>query len=213
MLETELSQPACEWLVSIGFEAYTEVPGMGTWTDIVGLHEATDVMLSIELKTSLTRQVIIQASRNQPCYHLSYVCVGTRPRALSVHRCRRYGIGVLGVYDGKAVVLQDAIMKRKPWMPQLISSLSYLLNMEPGGVAGNPNLKGVGPAQTCYGLVTEFRAKHPKATWRQIYEAVPNHYCSHNSMSGAMKTVEFERWRKSQRIRILPPRKSKPSGL
>jgi len=80
-------------------------------------------------------------------------------------------------------------------------SMNERLDMtEPGGIAGKPTLKGEGPAQECYERVQKFKQAQPKATWKEVFENVGNHYANPRSMAGAMRMVEVVReYRKSNK--------------
>ena len=67
--------------------------------------------------------------------------------------------------------------------------IERLLRMDPGGIAGVPMLAGCGPAQECARRVKAYRAAHPSANWKEIFAAVPNHYCSPASLRQGMEAV------------------------
>lgn len=63
----------------------------------------------------------------------------------------------------------------------------------PGGVGGYPCRKGEGPAQDVYEAVQAYRLEHPEARWKEVFEAVPNHYASWQSLRSSMPKVEVRR--------------------
>ncbi|GAG36697.1 unnamed protein product, partial [marine sediment metagenome] len=63
-------------------------------------------------------------------------------------------------------------------------------NLKPSADAGKPNRKGVGPAQECWRNIIKYRAEHPKATWRELFQKIPNHYSNHKNMYSAMRMLQ-----------------------
>jgi hypothetical protein len=76
-----------------------------------------------------------------------------------------------------------------------VKILDRLRRMESGGIAGLPNIKGTGPAQSVYDRIVEYRRENPKATWKAMFEVVPNHYASFQSMRQSLKMIEAGRIR------------------
>ena len=85
-----------------------------------------------------------------------------------------------------------------PWAPRKEKMVRALVGTEPGGVAGLPTLRGLGPAQDCYRALTAYREAHPKATWVEIYREVPNHYANAKSMASAMSIVKDRLMRRAR---------------
>ncbi len=200
MKEVDLSEPVRMWLESQGYLAYAEVPFLYGIPDWLGVHSENDKTIAVEMKRSLTRGVIGQAyTLNLACDYV-FVAVGTKPRKSSIERCERVGLGILSVVGGVVTVVLEAVTKHNgplsSWKERLIKRVE---NLEPGGIAGNPTQLGEGPAQDCYDRVQEYRLLHPKATWKELYKNVANHYASHRSMSGALRTVMFDRKSKEDR--------------
>lgn len=184
------------WLEARGYAVYAEVPFYSSCIDVVGTKGKS--IVAVELKTSLTRKVLCQASLNQLFTRESYAAVATRPRKLD--QAREAGVGVLSVHDGRVAVLLDSAGPYTP-NPHHVKRILEYCQGEPGdGVGGKPCLLGQGPAQDCKRRVEEYREKHPKATWREIFAAVPNHYASHNSMRQSL-TIGLARYAHLREIR------------
>jgi len=196
MKEVDLSEPVRLWLESRGYEPYAEVQFLYKTPDWLGLHKEDGTGIAVEMKRSLTRGVIRQAfTLNLACESV-FVAVGTKPRKAGIEQCRRHGIGVLSVVDGKAQVIMESVRQNNfpvtTWKKKLIERLRLY---EPGGEAGNPTLAESGPAQDCYKRVQEYRALYPKATWQEIFNTVANHYANPRSLAGSMtKAVERRNW-------------------
>ena len=202
MKECELSQPVADLLCGWGFVAYVEVPRPfgGGPIDMVGLHDATGVMAAVEMKVSLTQHVIQQAACLPMLTPLVYVAVGTAPRRAGLAHCRQRYVGVIRVKDGRAAVVQDVLYVHEVFGNYGRRLRGILDQMTPGGVGGKPCELGDGPAQECWDCVQAYRVTHPQATWRQVFEAVPNHYANAKSMAGAMRMIGPYRRRVLERI-------------
>lgn len=184
--EYKLSNPVSDYFTAIGFEVYSEVciPTSARCTDLIALKN--EKVTAIELKTSLTKQVIKQAHSINIYVDCVYVAVGTNPRQKNIDLCKRWGIGVIKVRNGKPSIVHKAEHK-EPWKPVKQKLLEQLSKWEPGGVAGLPMQKGVGPAIDCYERVEEYKKNcQGKPTWKQIFENVPNHYSSPQIMASAL---------------------------
>lgn len=192
MKEVELAKPVAEWMREQGYTVYAEVPWFSRCIDFVGVKNAE--ILCIELKTTLSRHVLCQATICQLITEQAYVGIGTQPRKGSIELCKKYGLGILSVKDGQVTRVVEPFVKIKPsafYAGRMIKKCKLLL---PSDAAGKPFQAGCGPAQDCFRRVKEYRAEHPKATWKEIYSNVPNHYCNHSSMAGAMSMVTQRRF-------------------
>ena len=181
--EWQLSDPVQTWLRRRGFSVYVEVPNFFGTVDMVGATE--DTVVTVELKLCLNQDVVYQAYRNMPWCHAAWVAIASNPKPKGVEKCRRQGIGILLVCHDKVSVLLEA----KSLKPDRTLSLRKL---NEGGTAGHKTRKGHGPAIKCFNQVKDYLAQHPKATWQEIYDNVPNHYVSAKSMGGALS---YQRWR------------------
>jgi len=187
-----MSGPIKEWLRSKGYTPYVEVPHGygGRMVDIVGRHSDRSFIV-IEMKTSLKEEVFRQALTGKYLTEDVYCAVPGNPRKASVEKCKKHGLGILLVWGSTVEeILAPGISERKGWSPMewLIEKLHKRLDhMASSGIAGLPCIKGVGPAQTAAKLVLEYREQHPRATWKEIFKNVPNHYASPNSMASALR--------------------------
>lgn len=204
MKEVDLSEPVRLWLESRGYEPYAEIQFLYKTPDWLGLRKEDGTTIAVEMKRSLTREVIHQAYTLNLACEFVFVAVGTRPRKTGVDHCERRGIGVLSVVDGAIQVVLESVTKgnfpSKSWKGELIERLKLC---EPGGVAGKPTELESGPAQDCYERVQEYKALHPKATWQEIFDNVANHYASARSMAGSMRAAVKRRlwWKKRAKNR------------
>lgn len=194
-LESELSKPIQDWLESRGYTVYTEVPTPyhSSFVDIVGYDkDVRDEIIAVELKKSLTRKVIQQALLNQLPFDFSYCAVFTKPHEYSIMKCRKHGIGILRVDNGKVEVIYPAksTINKSHYREKV---LEYINLAEPGGIGGKPNVEGGGPAQDVYNKVQKLRIIEPRITWKILFERVPNHYSNYKSMRSAMSSVKKER--------------------
>lgn len=196
MLEAELAYPVMAWLASRGMTPFGEVPWHTRATDVVGVSDAA--IEAVELKTSLSRKVILQAHLNQLFAIRSWCAVPTRPR--NFQERLRCGVGLLAVSNGRVDVLHEPTEN-----PQLINARWVQMiretckRLEPFGEAGMPTMRGIGPAQAVYDAVLSYRARNPVASWHELFAAVPNHYKHAASMRSAMAVVAGVREKRRQR--------------
>jgi hypothetical protein len=196
MLETDLSEPISLWLINLGYTPYTEVPVPYCARRVDFIARKNSELLAIELKQTLTKAVIHQAYICDLITPLRYAAVGTLPRPAGIKRCSELGIGLLSVINQQVSVILEpeirhSIRRDRNHHPSSIHNL--LDRTTPHGIAGRPCLKGEGPAQSCFNKVTEYRKQHPRASWKQIFAAVPNHYANEKSLASSMSTVAADR--------------------
>jgi len=205
MKETDLAKPVADWMRDRGYTVYAEIPCLFRCVDFIGLRNSD--ILCIELKRSLTTKqpkrarhytspVLYQARSCQIITSDVYVAVATKPRNSSIDICKENGVGVLMVQSKDKVIEIIPPHKR-------VEPLAYLqkevktrcITIGPSDDAGKPQQIGEGPAQDCQQRIDEYRKTHPKATWAEIYLNVLNHYCSVNSLYGAMRMARERKWR------------------
>lgn len=197
MLETDLSEPVSLWLISIGFTPYAEIPfpHYGPRTiDIIARKDSE--LITVELKRTLTKDVIHQASLCDLITPRRYAAVSTVPRPAGIARCAHLGVGLLSIINSCVTVILEPkqrpnIVPTENHYPAAIHKV--LDNMTPRGIAGRPCRKGEGPAQACYDRVTAYRQQHPNASWKQIFTALSTHYNDHKSLASSMRIVQKTR--------------------
>ena len=194
--EAKLSDPVSDWLRARGYTPYAEVPWFSSPIDLVGKKD--DHLIAVCLKVCLSDKVIRKAMAVQVQCHLVYCGVASKPRSSSLEKCKQHGIGVLRILGSQVDVLLEANDGSQPSENKhgcrIFSNYANLMvkkleKLEPGGVGGKPNLKGEGPAQHAAHLIKQYRKTHPKATWKELFSNVPNHYASYQSMSNAMRML------------------------
>jgi len=202
--ESRLSGPVSAWWADRGFTVWAEVPFRTSSVDLVAWrpHEAdagpaaepAGLLVAVELKPCLSREVIRQAMINQLFADRSYAAVAGRPRRRGNGQwCRDHGIGVLVVHFGRV----DCWMEARPYPRQSRHAragvIGRIAHMSPGGLAGLPCLAGCGPARECAARVEDYRRAHPGASWPEIFRAVPNHYAHAASLRAAMENAAKRR--------------------
>ena len=184
--EAELSPAVCEWLRSMGCAVYAEISGyIGRVIDHIGIRWADESIVTVEMKTSLSRKVLWQAHLNQLVSAEAWAAVATKPRKSSLDKAARYG---LGVWSG-GVILQpnpEACHVSQSYRDRVLETCR---NRPEGGIGGLPTLKGDGPAIRCAAMVNEYLKAHPHARWQEIFKEVPNHYQHARSMGGAIGPI------------------------
>ena len=187
--ENKLAEPVAKWLKAKGYTVYCEVSpplATGYFVDIVGVRGK--FIIAIELKMSLTRNVICQANRHHLFAHKTYVAVASKPRKTSIERCKSgINLGVLQVLNG--TVTEHHIPKlEKPFDEYTTELIRRLTITIPGySEAGKPTLPETGANKAVYELIREYLQIHPSANWKELYREVPNHYASVGSMQTSMR--------------------------
>ena len=181
MKESDLSLPVCDWLRGRGLVPYCEVPAQSRCVDVVGCNP--EMLVAVELKLSLSMQVIRQAMINQNFADESWCAVATLPRKTSLNAAKRHQLGVLCVRNELRILFpaQRGIYRFEAESDRVRRQLAI---SEPGGVGGIPNPINDGPAQRVARLVAPLRRNGMK--WPAIFKAVPNHYANARSMASVM---------------------------
>lgn len=187
--EVELSAPIMAWLEAQGFFVYTEVPapyGAGV-TDIIAVRPPVPTVIAVEMKMTLSDVVIRQGARAQLDADGVFCAVASNPRAVTLNRARRFGLGVLRVQGDSVAKLLSPEFGKHVWAPHKRALIRRLATWPTGGIAGLPTLKGCGPAQECAMRVRVYWERHPTASWADVFRDVANHYSNVRSMAGAMR--------------------------
>jgi len=184
--EYKLYQPVKTWLIENDFEVFPEVQKSfsARMIDVVGKRE--DVLYLIELKMFATKTLLAQYCDSRLDSEFCFGAVGSQPKPETIEKFRAAGIGLLLVKDGSVEEILSPAKKMDIFEPSRDGLIRRLYKRPDDFVAGLPCLKGQGPAQDCERRVRQFRAENPKATWKQVFAGVPNHYSSPSSMQSAM---------------------------
>ena len=107
--ETDLYEPVKRLLVGQGYDVKGEIHGC----DVVGVR-GDEPPVVVELKRVFGLDVVLQGLDRLAITDRVYVAVGTWPRRLADSRrlCRRVGLGLIVVVDGRAEVLEDPMPYR-----------------------------------------------------------------------------------------------------
>jgi hypothetical protein len=186
LTEVNLAQPVADYFTARGYQYAQE------WFNIDFVFLKGEQIIAVELKKSLSKKVIQQAARAYFDAHLAYCAMPSKPRPESIERARKAGVGVMLVRPEGVEILLEAPVNE--WMSKhyVARNLRLLKEAAAAGylgqeiIAGRPNMAGEGPAQKCKIRVNEYLKKNPKATWKEIYTNVDNHYSSARSMQSAL---------------------------
>ena len=107
--ETDLYEPVKRLLIGQGYDVKGEIQGC----DVVGVRGGEPPVV-VELKRVFGLAVVLQGLDRLAMTDAVYVAVGAWPRQLADSRrlCRRVGLGLIVVTDGKAEVLEDPVPYR-----------------------------------------------------------------------------------------------------
>ena len=183
--EYKLSDPVREYFEKQGFKVYVEIPVAGACIDMVA--RKGNFLIAIELKMSLTKQLIHTCFTNQICCDLSYAAIPTEPSNKNKELYKKYAIGIIKV-TSKVEIISEANGNRfKPFAPEYKRMLKYCSGIPWEGVGGLPRLKGVGPAIECGKRVKKYLITNPRAKWKEIFNNVDNHYYNYKSMQSSLR--------------------------
>ncbi len=183
--EYKLSDPVREYFEKQGYKVYIEIPIAGACIDMVA--RKGNFLIAIELKMSLTKQLIHTCYTNQICCNLSYAVIPTEPSIKNKELCKRHNIGIIKITNEIEIILEADSRRFKPFKPEYDRMLKYCSGVSWEGVGGLPQLKGIGPAIECAKRVKEYLISHPAAKWREIFDNVNNHYYNYKSMQSALR--------------------------
>ena len=186
MTEARMFLPVKKWLERQGFQVFGEIelPLFYRSIDVVAYRGKT--IVCVELKLNMTKKAIHQAAVCQLVGN-AYVGVYSKPRSLD--HCRKAGLGVLRIHGAQVDVLLEPKPPFKPsvtWVQRALKTCQAALEVGYHGVGGVPCQAGVGPAIEMESIIKSYRRRHPEATWRELYETIPNHYASASSMRSAL---------------------------
>lgn len=152
--ETDLSGPVHDYLVAQGYAVRSEVKDC----DIVA--SRGDELLVVELKRSLSLDLLLQATQRQRAADSVYLALpkpdlwAVRARWRRVeHLLRRLELGLILVSFSTAVPLVDVVLHPEPWQPRRDTRRRRALLAEMAGRSGDHNLGG----STRRGIVTAYR--------------------------------------------------------
>lgn len=183
--EYKLSDPVKKYFENQGYIVYTEIPIASACIDMVA--RKGKYLIAIELKMSLTKQLIHKCYVNNVFCDLSYAVVPTNPSIKNKELCKKHSIGIIKVTDKANLVLEADERRFKPFKPEHDRMLKYCSGIPWNGVGGLPQLKGIGPAIECVKRVKKYLLTNPGAKWKEIFDNVQNHYYNYKSMQSALR--------------------------
>lgn len=201
--ETDIAAPVVAWLREWKWEVWQEVTfaSGGERADIVGLRDG--LLCVVEVKKSLTFDLIAQAQRWGA--HYRYVAVPSARdddgRRLALDFCQSLGLGVLyvfarGEYDYKGARYYYSVKERVP--PKIIRLHRSIIDEKVKTLArfpqnyapaGSPSGNGF-PAYSSYKgtmeRIRQYLLIHQGATVKEILGEVEHHYASNGSAKSAI---------------------------
>lgn len=196
MTEVELAKNFVFYLQD-SYDLYYEVRDV----DIIG--KSGNILIAVEVKTSLNFKVIEQAYTNRTMVNYSYIAV---PWSKSMHFklkiCAMLGVGVLSFrsHNGKFWEIREEV---KP---------NFLRKSNTKWFVPHPDLKRSKPGSPSgTGVITAFNitveniekyvTRHPGCTIKELFEAINHHYSGLSSMrnciykyirDGVIENIEIE---------------------
>lgn len=196
--EMELYQPMKEWFIKQGYQVRPEYWLYNHCFDAIAVKE--NIVIAIDMKMTLSKKLYLQIRKGHTFADFSYSVVATKPRrnADMFKQMVHEGIGILSIRNNKVYKILESIKSEEfknysGFHDYHRDAIEYVRRTKDEGVGGKPILKGTGPAQYVWKLIQGYRLKHPKATWKELYKNVPNHYCNYRSMQSAMSMLKRRR--------------------
>jgi len=185
--EAALFSVLADCLSERGFTIYSEVPCYSSPLDLVAVKPGWLYPVIVELKTSFTEKLLRQAMLAQLSSAAVFACAGTKPGKRALEMSNSQGLGLMSIRNGRVHLVTRPMTRRRGVYQPMVDRLKETLSlMEPGGIGGVPTMKGVGPGVDVFFAVKEYRGLHPRARWKEIFEAVPNHYGTARSLAQSM---------------------------
>jgi hypothetical protein len=198
--EAPLCAAAVAKLRMEGWRVVCEVPLFQRAIDAVALRDG--IVMAIEAKVGFNDKLRRQLRYDDLAADYVLGVVGSMPKAAGVEWFKEQKIGLWVVTDQqiKVVVTCGPQNFNEYYRKTLIERMQLFDEDSAGGL---PCLAGVGVAQEVQRGVDDYRAAHPKATWREIFANVPSHYATHQNMYSALRSnaerLAFRRRMKEKR--------------
>jgi len=207
--ESDISIPVADWLESGGFTVYSEVPVPYCYSiaDLVGKNQS--IIRIVELKTSWSDKLFRQCYEKLIITHDVWAASITRPKKSTLNKFMKFNIGMLFVGPNNKIEIiafpvQEAFNSINYYTNKM---LDILQRISPSKDGGKPCTLGNGPAQECEKMINAYKILHPSATWKEIFNNVPNYYSSPQSMCAAIRNVA-ERRNYRDRIHHCPEKRA-----
>ena len=195
-LESDLYPIIKKYFKEQGYTVFAEVACGGRAVDLVAVKGQEKI--AVELKTSFNSDVVWQAYQNRHYFNKVYIAFPVNSARFfhqedyfwkqresiqnRYNNVRNNGIGMLQVLPSGAVYMDNEPSEQSPMMKIDLQFYSESDN-DLGGV---PFQKGVSEGYHELLGIKKYVTENPNATWKEIYDNVPNHYSSPASLSGSM---------------------------
>lgn len=188
MKEYELAEKLIESFNGTGYEIYQEVETYIGIADIVLKH--ANFTWAIEVKTSLSLQVIAQAWHNQKIYNFSSICVPSPRRTRSkgadfAHKaCADNGIGIFKI-DRYGNVSE--VLKAKFNRPILKHRVNLVDQQKTYAKAGNANGDRWTPFNQTVSELKRYIKNNPGCKLKDALNNIGHHYASLSSAQNSIR--------------------------
>ena len=144
-------------------------------------------VLALEAKISLNEKLRHQLQRLTRRADYVLAVIGSNPRAEGINWCVKNKMGLWMITQGLVIEFlpYHQLTPKTHYRNDIIKRLERWDETIVGGV---PNMLGVGVAQDVQRRVDQYRAAHPNATWKEIYENVPSHYDNFKNMYSSLRS-------------------------
>jgi len=194
--EADLCDVVVAKLRAMGWKVVCEIPFFYRRIDIVALHGKR--LICVEVKTSFTPRLLHQARSCQITADEVYCAIGSNATHAVKNQLLNTGIGLWQVV-GTEIIGHAHSYPRDPdqyFRAKLLAKVASASETTRGGLPCGPEsgyLRGIAAD------VEAFKQENPKATWRQIYEAIKSPYSSSANLYSALRKHDVRERRKEAR--------------
>jgi hypothetical protein len=197
MTEADLCDIVVAKLKADGWKVACEV------LDIDIVAQRIGVVRVLEAKLSFTNDLKRQLQKGLSKADQVIAVVGTIPKFQTLTWCQQWQIGCWVVRDGEIHEVVEPVYNEfrhydRERLIEYADAAHAAFPDRRGGMRGGT----FAPAQDVQRRIAEFRASHPKASWREVFAAVPSHYTSHKIMASAMASLADSQRRKAANAEV-----------
>jgi hypothetical protein len=187
--ESDLAKVFIDSFDGSGYEVFQEVETYIGIADIVLKH--ANFIWSVEVKTSLSMQVIAQAWENQRIYNFSSICVPSKKHSkgsmMAMDICRKYGIGVFKINIYAAYNEINETVKAKLNRNANTKHVRLVEHQKTFSEAGNSDGRRWTPFNQTKLELTQYVSKNPGCKLKDALTNIKHHYASLSSAQNSIR--------------------------
>ena len=186
--ETDLAKILIESFIGTEYEIYQEVETYIGIADVVLKH--ANFTWAVEVKTSLSLQVIAQAWMNCRKYNFSSICVPkgrhSKSSQFALDICRRYGIGVFKIKNNDSLEKVTEVLKAK-FRRNVGEPVRLVDQQKTFAAAGNGDGSRWTPFNQTVSELKMYISKKPGCKLKDALNNIGHHYASLSSAQNSIR--------------------------